>query len=535
MAYANPAGRPTSHGSAQLVGPRQAGLVRMGRGVTAFPLGVAPGVFGREVGLQSWPAGQNLLILGPSRSGKGVNFFVPGLLSAVDQPTRPTFVVSDPKGELLALSRTRLEAAGYSVHVVALSDPGLSDPWNPLAWLDTGSGEPDYAEAQALAQALVPASPQAKDPFWDSAARLIAAASAVLAYRLAPHALKRPGNLADMLALAYTVVSDPSGMAAVAGQHDAWAAEQLRILAGSLENDPKLAASISVDIPVRYQSWTQPSMLSILAQPATWTWADVLDDSSQPHAVFVMASSTQSAQQVVLWSSLMAAGIRLQRERGRFVRPTWLLLDEAANIGPVSSLLTALTVLPGAGVSTVLGLQSTQQVETVYDPAQAKTILASLHGYVVLSGADHDSAQWVSDRLGVGTVRTQVRQTDRHGSVSWYAESHQRRVLTPDEVAGLRPSQILVQRLGFGGTKLRARPYYTVRTWSAEAAAGNPSSPLIAERLAAMRHEVLAPPTLQGLAEALLAAYMAPPPEDGQPVSAAEVEDITAQLKDLLK
>ena len=41
-------------------------------------------------------------------------------------------VISDPKGELYLRNKTKLENSGYTVRVVDLREPNLSDRWNPL-------------------------------------------------------------------------------------------------------------------------------------------------------------------------------------------------------------------------------------------------------------------------------------------------------------------------------------------------------------------------------------------------------------------
>lgn len=537
-----PTDRPTAHGSARLVAPGQAGLSRLGGrhpGI-ALPLGLGPGFLGRYYGLPAWPAGQNLLVLGPPRSGKGTTFYVPTLLGLPQLPEpRPTVVVSDPKGELLALARPRLETAGYCVHVVAFSDPAMSNAWNPLSWLDDGGEDVDYAAAQALAQAMVPQHPQESQPFFTNAARVIIGTAAVLAYRLAPLRRHEPGTLSDVFALAYALAENPVTIAQVAATVDSWAGQQLSVLAKSLGNDQRLAGNVFADLPVRYQSWTTPAMLGLLSEPNAWTWRDVLNDDRQPHAVFVLADPTQSAQLAVFWSSLFAAGVKLQRRRGRLVRPVWLALDEFGNVGRIGNILTAMTVLPGAGVSTTLGLQSIHQPETVYPAGEAKTILSSVHAVFALPGLDPDSTKWVTQHLGVGTTRTHRRTTARDGSVSWVPEQHQRQVLEPDEVASLPSDRILVQRMGYSGTLLRARPYHQVREWREEAQAGNPASTQLAERLESMRHPVPTPPDLRNLSEQLLRGRDGPTVDrtlnPDHTVSPGLPKSTIARLSDLLR
>lgn len=509
----------SNYGTSKLVSPRAGGFTTRSR-VPALSLGAGP--FGLPVLVPTWPIGQNLLVLGPPRSGKGASFFMPALLGLPAQPNpRPSVVVSDPKGELLAISRQRLEAAGYRVEVVSFDRPDLSECWNPLDWLDPtdpGSGELNYSGVQALAQAMVPMKGGEREPFWGSMSRLILAASAVLAYKLGPLRQGRPGNLADTLALAYLAASDPATLASVADTVDQWGASQLRTVAQATGQDKRLAGNISIDTVARLNTWTTPGMLSILSGNsgnADWDWQQVIE---QPTVVFVLGSASHAAHQAVLWGSLIAALHRTQRRTGTLPRPLWMLMDELGNVGEIPQLTDALATLTGAGVSTVLGLQATRQLNDVYGQDKASAIADASHVTLVFPGLGHDSASWVSDRLGQTTVISHVRQTAANGSPTFSPQTYQRKVLLPDEISTLNRGRVIAQRSGRRGCLIAARPYFSNPRWRDEARAGNPSHPEIAQRLDAMRHSLSAVPSLGELAQALLGRGFTPPAEpEGEP------------------
>ena len=489
-----------------------------------------------QIGLSTWPTGRNWLVLGPPRSGKGASFFVPTLLNAGDQPDpKPSILVTDPKGELLAISRRRLEAAGYKIHVIAFDQPDLSDGFDPLPWLSSEHfGGIDYGAAQHLSQTIIPINPNEKDPFWSNAARTIVSAAAVMAFRAG-------GSFGDALGLAYQLaLASTDKLAQQVAQLrniDGWAAAQLQGLVSAIAADPKLSGNITADLIARFSSWTTPAMLSIFSRPS-FQWPDFLE-GDQPHAAFVVAASHHSEQQAVVIASLIAAAHRIQRKQNRLPRPLWVLADEFGNVGRLPNLLDALTTLPGAGVSMSLGLQSIPQVDAVYGESAAKVALEALHGFTVCPGLGFDSASWISDRLGSMTVATYSRATAADNSRQWTKGEHERKVLMADEVMTMRSGSILIQRAGFYGLLAGSTPYFRHRKYRVEASLANPNQPQIAATLNSMRKPLDTPPGAWDLGERLLSQLVPEEKEEKPSKSVPKPEELEAtqnekQTKNLL-
>ena len=492
-----------THGSARFVHPAEAGLVPASEG-TAIPLGSIRGGGrwrAREVvvSLPAWPAGQNVAVLGPPRSGSSASVFVPALLSAGLQPERPSLVVSDPKGELLAIAIGHLTDAGYAVRTLAWSDPALSHGYDALGWLNPTNGREslDYTKAQELAATLVPSTGSECDPLGLQVPRLVAAASVVLACRSG-------GTLADALALMYLVARDPESVLDLAQQTDRWAYAHLGILLSAMQADPRLRADLIMDLPARYQTWTQPPTLAVLhgRRPDEPVVApEDLWSREAPVAIFIIGGREQSSQLAFWWSHLLSSLLSAQRTLEQLPRPVWLLMDKFDNIGRVPNVLAGLDVLPDAGVSTVLGLQSVAQPTAIYGRDDAAAILASTHAVLALPKLDHDSADWISKRLGYSTGLSQSVSMDGKGRGTITMTPHQRRVLHADEVSALDPSLLLVQRTGYCATLLRQRRYYTTPEWAEAAAIGNPAEPHISDVLQQLQRTPLEAPSLDAPAE----------------------------------
>ncbi|TNE51886.1 MAG: type IV secretory system conjugative DNA transfer family protein, partial [Sphingomonadales bacterium] len=143
---------------------------------------------------------RHLLLVAPTRSGKGVSQIIPNLLSHPG-----SVVVIDPKGENAMITAKARQEMGQTVHIV--------DPWgivavdgietarlNPLDWLRDGDSE-ITENSMILAEALVARS-EGNEKFWAEEAKALL--QGVLLYLATdPHEDGRRtlGRLRDLLLL----------------------------------------------------------------------------------------------------------------------------------------------------------------------------------------------------------------------------------------------------------------------------------------------------------------------------------------------
>ena len=74
------------------------------------------------------------MIVGTTSSGKTSRFVVPSLQLMSMTASKPSFVVTDPKGELYDKCAHKFESEGYDVKVVNLRDTFASVQWNPMTY-----------------------------------------------------------------------------------------------------------------------------------------------------------------------------------------------------------------------------------------------------------------------------------------------------------------------------------------------------------------------------------------------------------------
>ena len=74
------------------------------------------------------------LCVGTTSSGKTSRFVVPSLQLMSMTASKPSFVITDPKGELYEKCSNKFKKEGYDVKVLDLRNPFQSMQWNPLTY-----------------------------------------------------------------------------------------------------------------------------------------------------------------------------------------------------------------------------------------------------------------------------------------------------------------------------------------------------------------------------------------------------------------
>jgi len=74
------------------------------------------------------------LVVGTTSSGKTTRYVVPTLQILSMTAAKPSFVVTDPKGELYDQNANKLKKEGYDVKMLDLRNPSSSMQWNPLTY-----------------------------------------------------------------------------------------------------------------------------------------------------------------------------------------------------------------------------------------------------------------------------------------------------------------------------------------------------------------------------------------------------------------
>ena len=108
----------------------------------------------------------NTIIIGGSGAGKTRFYAKPNVMQA-----NTSFVILDPKGEILRDEGHLLEHQGYEIRVLDLINMELSHCYNPFVYIQNDNDVQKLVTN--LFKATTPKGSSSQDPFWDTAASML--------------------------------------------------------------------------------------------------------------------------------------------------------------------------------------------------------------------------------------------------------------------------------------------------------------------------------------------------------------------------
>ena len=108
----------------------------------------------------------NVLVVGGSGAGKTFSYCKPNVLQA-----NSSYVVLDPKGEIVRDTGHLLEEKGYEIRVLDLINMEKSHCYNPFVYIKTDNDIQKLVTN--LFKSTTPKGSQSNDPFWDTAASML--------------------------------------------------------------------------------------------------------------------------------------------------------------------------------------------------------------------------------------------------------------------------------------------------------------------------------------------------------------------------
>lgn len=387
----------------------------------------------------------NILVVGGSGSGKTRFFCKPGIMSV-----NCSYLIVDPKGEMLRSTGYLLKDEGYDIKVFDLIHPRQSDGYNPFTYI---RDDPDVLKLMDnLVKNTTPPKGASNDPFWEKAE--IALDSALMLYLLyeAPAEEQNFEMLMFMLECARVMEEDEQYQS------------PLDLLFQTLEErDPshiavreykvykqaagKTAKSILVTASVRLAAFIFPQYAAMM-QTDEMDFASLgerkraifcvipVNDGSMNYLVSMLL--TQCFQQLYLRAD--------ERYNGRLPVPVRVIQDEWANVAQPDSYPKVLATCRSYNIGINIIVQNIQSIKALYKD-EWEGIIGNCDTLLFLGGGNEPtSLEFVSKLLGKETVHTRTRgQTKgRSGSSSMNFQQTGRDLMTPDEIRMLPTNDALL-------------------------------------------------------------------------------------------
>ncbi|UQV18947.1 type IV secretory system conjugative DNA transfer family protein [Brevundimonas albigilva] len=147
-------------------------------------------------------------------------------------------------------------------------------------------------------------------------------------------------------------------------------------------------------------------------------------------------------------------------------RPTLVLLDEFARLGPAPVLAHAFAWVAGYGLRLLAVLQSPSQLRALYGPDLAEDVMTNCGIEIVFAPKELRIAQELSERLGYYTIdgRSRSRPTGlARGQRSTTVSDQRRALMLPQELMQLPQTALIVLKAGLPPVRGRKIAYWRDR------------------------------------------------------------------------
>ena len=379
----------------------------------------------------------NVIVIGGSGAGKTRFYGKPNIMQA-----NTSFVVTDPKGEILRDTGHLLQDEGYEVRVLDLISMDKSHCYNPFVYLK------DDNDVQKLVtnlfKATTPKNAQSQDPFWDTAASMLLLA---LIFYLKYEAPEEEQNFAMVMEmLRYGSVNEEdeeyiSPLDSLFYDLELRVPEHIAVkyYKNYRSGAGKTLKSIQLTLAARLEKFNLESLanltrtdeleLSMLGEKKTAIFA-LIPDNDTSFNFLVSILYTQLFQQLFYLAD--------HKYGGSLPVPVHFLMDEFANVSLPDDFEKALSVMRSRGVSVSIILQNLAQLKKLFEK-EWESITGNCDSFLYLGGNEQSTHEYVSKLLGKETIdlNTYGKSAGRNGNYSTNYQISGRELLTPDEVRKL--------------------------------------------------------------------------------------------------
>ena len=376
----------------------------------------------------------NILVCGGSGAGKTRFFCKPNAMQC-----NTSFVILDPKGEIVRDIGGLLENKGYEVRVLDLINMHRSHCYNPFVYLRNDNDVQRLVTN--LFKATTPKGSQSQDPFWDTAASMLLLALVFyLKYEAPPDEQNFP-MVMELLRAGEVREDDDSYVSPLDELFDRLEMVNPEHIALKYYRDyhsgsAKTLKSIQITLAARLEKFNLESLAGLTA-------TDELDLPSlgeKKVALFALIPDNDTSFNFlvsILYTQLFQQLFQLAdfKYRGRLPVHVHFIMDEFANVALPDEFDKLFSTMRSREVSVSIILQNLAQLKALFEK-QWESIVGNADELVYLGGNEQGTHEYVSKLLGKETINldTYGQSKGRNGSYSTNIQMTGRELMTPDEV-----------------------------------------------------------------------------------------------------
>lgn len=376
----------------------------------------------------------NVLVVGGSGAGKTYSYCKPNVMQC-----NTSYVVLDPKGEIVRDTGHLLEQNGYEVRVLDLINMEKSHCYNPFVYLKTDNDVQKLVTN--LFKSTTPKGSSTNDPFWDTAASMLLLSLIFYLKYEAPEEEQNFVMVMDLLRAGDVKEDDDdyvSPLDMLFNRLETTSPEHiaLKYYRAYHSGSAKTLKSIQVTLAARLEKFNLESVAQL-------TQTDELDLPSlgeKKIALFAIIPDNDTSFNFlvsILYTQLFQQLFYLADYKygGSLPIHVHFVMDEFANVSLPDDFDKILSVMRSREVSVSIILQNLAQLKALFEK-QWESIVGNCDEFLYLGGNEQSTHKYVSELLGKETIDTNTygRTFGSHGSYSTNDQIAGRELLTPDEV-----------------------------------------------------------------------------------------------------
>lgn len=376
----------------------------------------------------------NTIIIGGSGAGKTRFYGKPNIMQC-----NTSFVILDPKGEILRDTGYLLEKEGYVIKVMDLINMNKSHCYNPFEYIQ------DDKDVLKLITNLIrnttPKGSQTNDPFWEKSETALLEGLCLFLLHEAPKEEQNFTMLMEMIAAADVREDDEYYVSPLDRLFNDLQREKPNSLAVKQYNIYKQAAgktakSILISVGVRLAAFNLESIASItstdelelekVGERKTAIFA-VIPDNDSTFNFLVGMLYTQLFQTLYYQADIIHGG--------ELPVPVHFLMDEFANVALPDEFDKLLSTMRSRQIFVSIIIQNLAQIKALYKDAW-ESIVGNCDELYYLGGNEQSTHKFISEYLGKETLDTNTygKSSGKSGSYSTNYQQVGRELLTADEV-----------------------------------------------------------------------------------------------------
>lgn len=398
----------------------------------------------------------NVLVIGGSGSGKSRFYVKPNIMQL-----NTSYVVTDPKGELLRSCGRLLKKAGYEIRVFNLIDMSHSNNYNPFNYIYDKDGNISKTYVMKMVNCLMKNTKQegasGGDQFWDDSTKALTLA---IAFYLLEKKTDENSNSLDrnfstvmkMMRLAEISEQDENHRSPLDDMMDELRTENPHSMAVSFYADFKkapaeTAKSILISAAVRFAAFNLPEVADLTHTDNIHL--DTLGDRKTALFIIIPSSdATFNFLAAMMYTQLFDTLYDTANFKygGRLPVHVRCLLDEFANVGTIPDFDKLLATMRSMEISANIIIQNLAQLKKMYDKSW-EILTGNCDSLLFLGGQEASTLEAISKSLGKETIDVVSQNCTRSHKSPSTSENNSilgRELMTTDELKVMNPNECVL-------------------------------------------------------------------------------------------